>query len=228
MAPERAAALALSELRLPANTPAMMLEDLLPRPEINPVENDLSRNARPFVAALAGACPRLAPAANVLPPEHRRYSSRALFIPSIVLASVALLVAGSVVAYASWSEKRYLSDIQAEILRLEPLKKKSDAMERQIAQARAKAQLLDQFQQQTRKDLDALNEVTRLIEPPAWTNMLTLARDGLRIGGEAPQTAALVKILDGSPYFEGTTVLISTPGGHGEGFGIRANRRAGK
>jgi hypothetical protein len=225
---ERAAALALSELRLPANTEPKMLEDVLPRPEINPVENDISRNARPFVAALAGACPRLAPAANVLPPEHRRYSSRAVFIPSMVLASLALLVAGSIVAYASWSEKRYLREIQAEIARLEPLKKKSDALERQTLQARAKAQLLDQFQQQTRKDLEALNEVTRVIEPPAWTSMLTLARDGLRIGGEAPQTSALVKILDSTPYFEGTSVLIATRGANGEGFQVRSNRRPGK
>jgi len=66
------------------------LEELLPRPTVNPVENDLSRNALPYATALAGACPRLAPAANVLPREYRRSRSRAMFVPTAVLAGLAL------------------------------------------------------------------------------------------------------------------------------------------
>ena len=91
MPPERAAALALAELRLPPETQPMTLEELLPRPTVNPVENDLSRNALPYATALAGACPRLAPAANVLPREYRRSSSRAMLVPTAVLAGLALV-----------------------------------------------------------------------------------------------------------------------------------------
>src|SRR5262249_35286835 len=58
VAPQRAAVLALSELRLPPGTEPLALEQVLPHPEINPVENDLSRNALPYATALAGACPR--------------------------------------------------------------------------------------------------------------------------------------------------------------------------
>jgi Tfp pilus assembly protein PilN len=228
LTPERAAALALSELRLPADTEPKMLEEVLPKPEINPVENDLSRNARPYATALAGACPRLAPAANVLPMEHRRYSSRSVFIPSAVLASLALLVAGSMAVYGSWSEKRYLHGIQAEIARLEPARKRAEALEKQTNLARTRAQLLDQFRQQTRKDLDALTEMTRLVEPPAWTGMLQMNRADVRIGGEAPQTATLLTILDGSPFFEKSEILSAAPGARGEGFQIRTNRRRGK
>jgi len=228
LAPERAAALALSELRLPAATEPKKLEEVLPQPELNPVENDLSRNARPYATALAGACPRLAPAANVLPPEHRRYSSRAVFIPSIVLGAIVLLIAGSMAAYASWSEKRYLRDIQAEIARLEPVRRRAEALERQAQLARNRAQLLDQFRQQTHKDLEALNEITRIIEFPAWTNNLALSRNEIRINGEAPQTAVLLKILDSSPFFEGTNIQMSGPGSKGETFQIRTNRRSGK
>ncbi len=86
VAPQRAALLALSELRLPPETAPRTLEEILPKPSVNPVENDLSRNALPYATALAGACPRFAPSANVLPPEHRRLSSRAMLIPSLVLA----------------------------------------------------------------------------------------------------------------------------------------------
>ena len=67
LAPERATILALSELRLPPDTVPLRLEAVLPKPDVNPVENDLSRNALPYATALAGACPRFAPSANVLP-----------------------------------------------------------------------------------------------------------------------------------------------------------------
>jgi hypothetical protein len=228
LTPERASSLALSELRLPGDTPAMTIEEVLPRPQLNPVENDLSRNARPYATALAGACPRLAPAANVLPPQYRRYTSRAVFIPSIVLAVLAVLISGSMALYGSWSQKQYLQQIQAQIDRLEPMRKRADALDRQAKQARAHAEVLDTFRQQTKKDLEALNELTHLFEPPAWTNNIAMTRGDVRIGGEAPQTSALVKILDGSPYFERSEILMSGPSGKGETFQIRANRRSGK
>jgi len=228
LAEERAAAMALSELRLPPDTRRRTLEEVLPKPDLNPVENDLSRNARPYATALAGACPRLAPAANVLPPEHRRYSSRAVFVPSIVLAAIILLVGGSMAAYASWSEKRYLADIQSEINRLDPQRRRAEALERQTQQARERAQLLDRFRKQTRMDLDALNEITKLVEPPAWLNMLQLQRDAVRIGGFAPQATALVNILDASPYFEKSETMAAAAVEKGESFQIKTNRKAAK
>jgi hypothetical protein len=58
--PERAAARALSELRLPPETEPVTMAAVLPKPSRNPADNDLSRNALPYATALAGACPRLA------------------------------------------------------------------------------------------------------------------------------------------------------------------------
>ena len=213
LAPQRAASLALSELRLAPDTAPRTLEEILPKPDVNPVANDLSRNALPYATALAGACPRLAPAANVLPPEHRRFNSRAVFVPTMVLATLLLLVAGSMAVYASWSEKQYLKQINAEIAKLEPLRKRAEAVDRQTAAFRARAQLLDQFRKQTRTDLDALNELTKLMEPPAWTTYRSRERDAVRITGDAPQTAPLTKILDSSPFFEKTEIQMSAAEG---------------
>jgi len=227
MPPQRAALVALSELRLPPETAPLKLEEILPKPEVNPVENDLSRNALPYATALAGACPRFAPAANVLPPEHRRASSRAMFIPTIALASLLLLVAAGIALYSSYAERRYLRKLNEEIALLEPKAQKSAAMERQIAQAKSRAQLLDRFRAQTREDLDSLNELTSLIEPPAWTNSVDITRDSVRISGEAPQAAPLLRILDSSPQFEASvieSVSRSQAGGLGEMFQIHAAR----
>jgi Tfp pilus assembly protein PilN len=228
LTPQRATALALSELRLPADTAPRTLEEMLPRPTVNPVQNDLSRNALPFAAALSGACPRFAPAANVLPPEYRRFNSRAVFVPTMVLAALLLLVAGAMAAYGSWSDKQYIKQVDAEIARLEPLHKRASSLDKETERTRARAQLLDQFRKQTRIDLDALNELTRLLEPPAWSNNIDLARDTVRISGSVPQAAPLVKILDASPFFEKTEIQMSAPQAGGETFQLRTSRRKGK
>jgi len=130
--------------------------------------------------------------------------------------------------YGNWSQRQYLQQIQAQIDGLEPMRKRADTLERQAQQARARAQVLDNFRQQTKKDLEALNELTRLIEFPAWTNNIVMNRGDVRLGGETQQTSSMVKLLDASSYFERTEILMSNPSGKGEVFQIRANRRSGK
>jgi hypothetical protein len=225
--PERAAALALAELRLPPETPALTLEQVLPKPAVNPVENDLSRNALPY---LAGACPRLAPSANVLPPEHRRPNSRAMLIPSVVLGGLLLAAAGGLFGYRAYADRKYLAELNAEIARVEPLALRARGLERQVDKARAQTQMLDRFRAQTRLDLDALNELTRLIEPPAWTNMVNLSREAARITGEAPAAAPLVKLLDSSEFFQNSAhdFITRAPGGKGESFQMHTSREPGK
>jgi Tfp pilus assembly protein PilN len=223
---ERAALLGLAELRLAPETAPLKLEDVLPKPAVNPVENDLARNPRPYATALAGAVPWLTPAANLLAPDQRQASSRAVFIPTVVLAAILLLVAGAVVAYNSYADRRYLESIEAEIAKVAPLARRADDLDRQIQQVRQRAQLLDQFRNMTRQDLDALNELTRLIEPPAWVNSTTLQRDSVMISGEAPLAGPLVKILDSSPLF-GNSAIQSTGKTQtgGESFQIRSTRK---
>jgi type II secretory pathway component PulL len=224
--PERAALLGLAELRLAPETAPLKLEDVLPKPAVNPVENDLARNARPYATALAGACPWLAPSANLLAPGQRQASSRAVFIPTVVLAAILLLVAGAVVAYNSYADRKYLASIEAEIAKVAPVAKHADDLDLQIQQARQRAVLLDQFRNLTRQDLDALNELTRLIEPPAWVNSTALTRDSVLISGEAPQAGPLIKILDSSPLFENSAMQQTgkTQSG-GESFQIRSTRK---
>ena len=226
MAPERAAALALAELRLPPETQPSTLEELLPRPTANPVENDLSRNALPYATALAGACPRLAPAANVLPREYRRSSSRAIFVPTAVLAGLSLVALIGMIVWPKFEDRRYLKTLEAEIARIQPAALRAAAVERETERTRARTALLDQYRGRTRADLDALNELTRLVEPPAWTTTIELTGDTARINGEAPQAAPLLKILDSSPLFRNSQMDMDQHAatGTGEMFQIHATR----
>jgi hypothetical protein len=204
----------------------LKLEDVLPKPAVNPVENDLTRNPRPYATALAGACPWLAPAANLLAPGQRQASSRAVFIPTVALAAILLLVAGAIVFYNSYADRKYLESIQAEIARVAPLAKHADDLDRQIQDVRERAKLLDRFRNLTRQDLDALNELTRLIEPPAWVVNTTLSRDSVLISGEAPQAGPLLKIIDSSPLFENSAIQsFGKIQSGGESFQIRAARK---
>jgi Tfp pilus assembly protein PilN len=222
--PERAAALALSELRLPPETEPVDLERVLPAPAVNPVDHDLSRNALPYATALAGACPRVAPSANLLPAEYRKFNSRAVFVPALALAAVLLATAAAMAISARVGERRYLDRLNAEISSLEPKAQRAAAAEREISRVRARTQLLDRFRNQTRNDLDSLKELTRLVEPPAWTNNIDLSRDTARLSGEAPQAAPLLKILDSSPLFKNSVLDMAPRGGTGELFQIHASR----
>src|ERR1700722_20244682 len=159
--PQRAALLALSELRLPPETAPRTLEEILPKPSVNPVENDLSRNALPYANAPAGVSHPLSFSANVLPPEHRRLSSRAMLVPSLVLAAVVLLLAGGLWFYSGYADRKYLAGLNAQIARLEPRAMRAAALDREFDRLRARVRLLDQYRSQTRNDLDTLNEVTR-------------------------------------------------------------------
>jgi hypothetical protein len=230
VAPQRAAVLALAELRLPPDTPALTIDQILPKPAANPVENDLSRNALPYATALAGACPRLAPSANVLPPEHRRSSSRAMLVPSLALGVLVIGLAIGLFAYRAYADRKYLAELNAEIARVDPMAQRSRNLERAVDKARSQTQLLDRFRAQTKLDLDALNELTKIVEPPAWTNVIDLTRDMARITGEAPAASPLVKILDSSPFFEnsGPDWINKGQSGKGETFQIHTTREKGR
>ena len=225
-AEERAALLALAELRLPPDTAPARLESVLPQPAVNPVENDLARNAMPYATALAGACPRLAPSANVLPKEHRKLSSRAMLIPSLVLAGLVLLLVAGFWGYSAYADRKYLASLRAEIARIQPRAERAARLDREFDHIQAQIRLLDQYRGQTRSDLDALDEVTKLLAPPIWTNNLDLTRDSVRLDGQAPQAAGLVKLIDSSPLF-GDTVMDSENAnvGGGETFRIHSARR---
>lgn len=222
---ERALGLARAELRLDPEHEAVPLDRLLPAPLWAPADFDLSRATLAYAVALAGACPRLALAANLLPLELRQTSSRAIYVPTFVLAGLLLVVAGTLAALGTLENRRYLARLDAEIAKIEPRAKKLSQMDGQIEAARARTQLIDEFRKRSKADLDALNELTKLLPPPAWLSSLEMTRTSANLSGEAEQAAGLLKILDASPMFQNSefTMGISRLGS-AEVFRIRTQR----
>jgi Tfp pilus assembly protein PilN len=195
---------------------------------VNPVENDLARNSLPYAAALASACPRLAQAANLLPPERRESASRGIFIPTAVVAAALLIVLCATLAWPGYEQRQYLKELDAEIAQLRPQAARAATLDRQIDHTRARSLLLAEFRTRTRSDLDAFNELSRLFPLPSWANTVELSRDAALIVGEADQAAPLLKVLDASPLFHdsefnGITKMQST-----EVFRLRTQRRPSK
>lgn len=225
--PDRAVALAISELRLAPDVAPVPLDRVLPAPRHHLPAHDLSGRAFPYATALAGACPWLTAAANLLPVEHRRSNSRAMYIPTVVLGMLLLVAGGAVAAHSAIEDRHYLRELEAEIARLEPEAKKAVALDRQIARVQNRTWLVDEFRGRTKADLGALNELTKLLAPPTWANMIDLTPDAATITGEAEQAAPLLKTLDASSYFQNSTFVGSiTKAAGNEQFQIRTARKA--
>jgi Tfp pilus assembly protein PilN len=224
-APDRAAALAASQLRLDAEAAPRGFDDLLPVPERAPEQFSVPAWALPYAAALAAACPRLALKINLLPASQRSTSSRAMYIPTAVLAGVLLILAGILMAQSVLAGRRYLAAVEQEIALLEPRVKRAQAAEKAAEQARERVIQLDHFRGRPKSDLEALQELTRVIAPPTWINGMELTREVITLSGDADQAAGLLKALDESKFFRNSefTSPIARVGA-GEIFRIRTQR----
>jgi len=224
---DRAMALASAELRLETAPDPQPLGELLG-----------SSPGLPFAAALDSACPRLSLPLNLLPAEHRQTSSPLLWVPSAALGAVVLLLAGGLAALPSFEDRRYMKSLEAEMAKLQPIVARSGAVDKQIESAQQRIAVLDELRRRPKADMDVLAELTKLLPPPTWLNLMELNAKQVTVGGETEQAAPLLKTLDASPFFEGSEFAMPPlriapqqgPNGAvtsgGEGFRIRTNREA--
>ncbi len=222
----RALSLALSELRLDAaSTAATSIGTVLPPPVAHPEGFDVRSAPMSYAAALAAACPRLFLGPNLLPESLRIASSRAMYVLPATLAGLLILGAAGLPLYGSYLDRRYLNSLQEEMRRLDKTARRPMAIDREITIARQRTLLLDNFRRRTKADLDAVNELTHLLNPPGWLNALEITRDQVRLSGETESAAGLLGTLDKSPLFEGSDFALPLARSlGGETFSIRSRR----
>lgn len=223
---ERARMLAIAELRLPPEVEPVTLEDALPRPLAVPEEYDRSRGSLAYAAALSTACLRRPIQVNLLPVEQRQQTSRLRYVPSLVLSAVAMLLLVAVLAYPRYADRRFLDLVNAQIQQLEPQARKATEIDSQIVALRNRAATLDRFRRHTKQDLDTIQDLTKILTPPAWVGSLQLTRDSVAIAGEADQAAGLLKVLDSSGQVRNSAFTVPlTRVATGEIYSIRATRK---
>jgi Tfp pilus assembly protein PilN len=219
---ERALALARAELRLAADFPARPLAEVLPA-----VAGREGEAALAYAAALAGAAPRVARFANLLPAERRASNDRMQYLVPGILAALLVLAALTVfVIFPAIEQRRYRQALDTAARQLEPAALRAQTLDKNIATARARTALLDELRKRPQADLDILNELTRLLPPPAWTSSVEIYPDSVVISGEAEEASSLLKVLDASPLFQNSEFILSlTRGAQAEQFRIKTMRR---
>ena len=229
--PERAADLVRAELRAEGDLECRPLEALLPWSI--PASGDGETPAAPpppasllaQAAALAAACPHLGEPLNLLPLAQRASSSRARYIPTLVLATLLALTGGALLAQEAWLDRQYLARLQAEIGKVEPAVARVQKIDEETTALAARIRQLDDFRRQSRADLDAVKEVNRLLPPPAWVQQLQISRDSVQVAGEAAAAEGLLKQFDEAPAFRGATFTMPlNRGQNGELFRLRVQR----
>lgn len=210
----RAGLLAASDLRLESSVPLQPLREIVG-----------AEPALAYAAALNSACPRISLGLNLLPAELRRTSSGIALVPAGALGLAVLLLAGALAAFPGYENGRYERSLNAEIARVTPAANRSTALDKQIETERRRILLLDSIRGRSKADLDVLGELTRLLPPPAWVNLLEITRTQVTVAGEAQQAAPLLGVLDASPLLENSE-FASPPARttNGEVFRIRAHR----
>jgi Tfp pilus assembly protein PilN len=226
-----------SELRLPVDQEVLPLRDLLPAPHRPGPDSDLTDtetsaydSVRSYCAALTAACPLQATtsgrALNLLPADLRESNSRLIYIPTLLLV-LGLLAA--VVVYAvqnSWQRAAYLKTLNAQIAKLEPAARRSQWIDKSMADAISRTHQVDAFRGRSKADLDVLNELSKILPPPVFLASLEVGRNDVIVTGEAESAAGLLKTIDASALFK-QSAFISGIGRQktGETFRIRALRQ---
>ena len=223
----RAVAMALAELRLPPETEVQRYERVLPSPRTIDATIPLGDYALAYAAAVASAVPRNPGRLNLLPPEQRNENSKLVYIPTALLGLIVLGLALANFFYTQLEEQRYQAILQDEVKKLAPASKQADTLDQTAQNARKKIQLIDQYKRQSQADLDALNELTRIVAPPAWLTTLELNRTAVTLAGESDQSAGMLKTIDQSPLFmnsDFTMPMMRSGDGRTEMFRIRTMR----
>ena len=186
--------------------------------------------ALPYAAALASACPLMALPLNLLPADLRPSGARWLWIPSAALGAAVLLLAVALGLFPRYDNTRYLASLNAEIARVAPAGEPRDGArppDRNRAPQHARSST--QLRARTKSDMDVLDEMTRILAPPAWLNLLEITRTQVTLAGETAQAAPLLQTIDASPLFKGSEFVIPPSRvNNAEAFRIRTNREAGK
>lgn len=218
---DRAAALAAAELRISPGAEPVSLAALLKLPSGDPL---------PFAAALASACPRSCLDLNLLPADRRHAGSRLRWVPTGVLAVGVAGIAVWLALLPSLENRKYLKALDQKIAAVTPAANRAGAIDKQVDDMERRVQLLDRLRAQPKADMDVVAELTRVLAPPTWVNLMQVSARQVMVAGETPEAAPLLSLLDASKLFEGSEFQGSptrlTTGG--EQFRIRTNREGVK
>lgn len=166
---------------------------------------------------------------ELLPPALRPRRLTRAQLTTVGLAAATVLLAVAALLVPGYRENRRLAALDARITQLDP---EVRATERLLAELERKRRLLATIQSietTTVRPLPVLRELTDLLPNDAWLTLLSLDGKGVELTGQAAAAAALIPLLENSPFLE--RVEFSSPVTRGrdrEQFRIRAAWEGGR
>ncbi|HEX4232288.1 MAG TPA: PilN domain-containing protein [Bryobacteraceae bacterium] len=217
-----------AELRLDPDQVFAPLRSLLPPPgnAFNELDGSEYQSSRCYAAALCAAAPMLALRLNLLPKELRQNSSRLLFVPTVVLTALLMACIIALALESRWEQREYSRKLKSRIAQVEPAAQRARLLELRTRKAIAATQQVDAFRLRSKADLDALDQLSKIVTPPGYLSSLELSRSNAQLAGEAPSAVGLLKALDASPHFRNSS-FMQTIGRtkDGESFRVKTDRQ---
>jgi hypothetical protein len=216
---------ARSELRLGDQAVAVELESLLQPPEGEEAVTVARKHLALYATALGAASVFPQPAVNLLPTELRKGINWTMLLPTILLSLLLVLLSVGLLVQKNWYEREYATRLRQEITLLE----RQVAAGRQLDEAGerllSRIELFKEYHGRTRRDLDALLALTKVLPDTAWVTQLEITPTQVNLTGEADDAGELLRQLDADPRFSGSSFSMPLQrSGEIEQFRVRTNR----
>jgi general secretion pathway protein L len=144
---------------------------------------------------------------NLLPPERRRRRFRSRRLVNAALALIATVLAVALVALPLWEKRQVIRSLEAELGAVGEEVRTAQQLRDDLGRLTEEASFLVGKRRSTPLALAVLNELTHLLPDDTWIKSLRMRGGELQLNGFSAASAALIPILDASPFFRNVRFL---------------------
>lgn len=140
---------------------------------------------------------------NLLPRERRAPRARFWLKVNLALAALALLLLGAVMAQSVANRERALAALEARTDKAQVEARSVAALRNTLKQAIDGASFLTERKSARPPTIDVMLDLTRRLPADTWLQRFSVNADQVQLQGQSREAAALITLLQQSPYLEG-------------------------
>lgn len=140
---------------------------------------------------------------NLLPRERRAPRARFWLKVNLALAALALLLLGAVMAQSVANRERALAALEAETDKAQVEARSVATLRNTLKQAIDGASFLTERKSARPPTIDVMLDLTRRLPADTWLQRFSVNADQVQLQGQSREAAALITLLQQSPYLEG-------------------------
>jgi len=140
---------------------------------------------------------------NLLPRERRAPRARFWLKVNLALAALALLLLFAVMAQSVANRERALADLEAQTDKAQVEARSVATLRNTLKQAIDGASFLTERKGARPPTIDVMLDLTRRLPADTWLQRFSVNADQVQLQGQSREAAALITLLQQSPYLEG-------------------------